>query len=282
MTWVETGSTARPSFFATCASTRGSMLAKVPTAPEIAQVAISARAAFSRVAARDRTRRNGPASLSPKVVGSAWMPWLRPMQTVFLCSKRALLERGQQPVRSVAAGCRGAARAAPRGRCRARPTRSCPGARSAPRARHARRDWSGRRSRRACVSRSIASIRVDLELAALPDRLRPPIFGITPSAACASPHGPRSRTRCGTGSPAPRSRHLGAAVARDHGGHRPFGGPIGGKTSRATVACQADGRRAKAHPWPVAAGPLVSRPGTLRGDGRQEWPVTISSISSRR
>ena len=26
------------------------------------------------------------ASLSPKEVGSAWTPWLRPMQTVFLCS----------------------------------------------------------------------------------------------------------------------------------------------------------------------------------------------------
>ena len=50
ITWVETGSTVRPSFSATCASTRGSMLAKVPTAPEIAQVAISSRAATSRVA----------------------------------------------------------------------------------------------------------------------------------------------------------------------------------------------------------------------------------------
>ena len=44
ITWVETGSGFRPSFFATCSSTRGSMLAKVPTAPEIAQVAISSRA----------------------------------------------------------------------------------------------------------------------------------------------------------------------------------------------------------------------------------------------
>jgi hypothetical protein len=48
MTWVETGSTARPSLRATCASTRGSTLAKVPTGPEIAQVAISARAATRR------------------------------------------------------------------------------------------------------------------------------------------------------------------------------------------------------------------------------------------
>ncbi len=32
------------------------------------------------------------------MVGSAWMPWLRPMVGVSLCSKRALLERGQQRV----------------------------------------------------------------------------------------------------------------------------------------------------------------------------------------
>ncbi len=34
----------------------------------------------------------------PKVVGSAWMPWLRPMVRVSLCSQRALLQRGQQAV----------------------------------------------------------------------------------------------------------------------------------------------------------------------------------------
>ena len=52
ITCVETGSTVRPSFFATCSSTRGSMFAKVPTAPEMAQVAISARAATSRALLR--------------------------------------------------------------------------------------------------------------------------------------------------------------------------------------------------------------------------------------
>ena len=55
MTWVETGSMARPSFSATYSSTAGSMLAKVPTAPEIAQVAISARAAISRALARQNS-----------------------------------------------------------------------------------------------------------------------------------------------------------------------------------------------------------------------------------
>jgi hypothetical protein len=52
MTWVETGSIARPSLAATCASTLGSILAKVPTAPEMAQVATSLRAAISLSLAR--------------------------------------------------------------------------------------------------------------------------------------------------------------------------------------------------------------------------------------
>ncbi len=52
MIWVETGSTVSPMALATCASTRGSTCAKVPTAPEIAQVATSLRAAASRSRAR--------------------------------------------------------------------------------------------------------------------------------------------------------------------------------------------------------------------------------------
>ena len=48
ITCVETGSTFNPSFVATCASTRGSILANVPTAPEMAQTEISSRAAISR------------------------------------------------------------------------------------------------------------------------------------------------------------------------------------------------------------------------------------------
>ncbi len=52
MTWVEMGSGVRPSVFATWASTAGAMLAKVPTAPEMAQVAISARAATRRARLR--------------------------------------------------------------------------------------------------------------------------------------------------------------------------------------------------------------------------------------
>ena len=52
MTWVDTGSGASPIAFATCASTAGSTLAKVPTAPEMAQAATSARAATSRARPR--------------------------------------------------------------------------------------------------------------------------------------------------------------------------------------------------------------------------------------
>ena len=52
ITWVETGSTASPSASATCASTRGSTEAKVPTGPEMAQTATSPRAASSRVRPR--------------------------------------------------------------------------------------------------------------------------------------------------------------------------------------------------------------------------------------
>ena len=48
ITWVEIGSGVRPIACATCSSTAGSILANVPTAPLIAHVAISARAALSR------------------------------------------------------------------------------------------------------------------------------------------------------------------------------------------------------------------------------------------
>ena len=48
ITCVLIGSGVRPSFAQTCSSTCGSILANVPTAPEIAPVAISARAMRSR------------------------------------------------------------------------------------------------------------------------------------------------------------------------------------------------------------------------------------------
>src|SRR5262245_30669226 len=54
----------------------------VPTAPEIFPTAMSSIAASSRA----RARRSSPtqtASLNPKVVGSAWIPWVRPIMSVW-------------------------------------------------------------------------------------------------------------------------------------------------------------------------------------------------------
>ena len=48
MICVEIGSTFKLSFFATCFSTFGLIFAKVPTAPEIAQVETSSTAATNR------------------------------------------------------------------------------------------------------------------------------------------------------------------------------------------------------------------------------------------
>ncbi len=59
MTCVETGSGTRPSCSQTYSSTDGSILAKVPTAPEIAPVATSARAATRRARLRLISRRSG-------------------------------------------------------------------------------------------------------------------------------------------------------------------------------------------------------------------------------
>ncbi len=53
MTCVLIGSGVRPSILQTWSSTAGSMLAKVPTAPEIAPVATSARAFTRRARLRD-------------------------------------------------------------------------------------------------------------------------------------------------------------------------------------------------------------------------------------
>ena len=55
ITCVEIGSGVSPIFAATCASMRGSICANVPTAPEIAQVATSWRAAIRRSFARENS-----------------------------------------------------------------------------------------------------------------------------------------------------------------------------------------------------------------------------------
>jgi hypothetical protein len=68
-----------------CVSTDGGRCANVPTAPEIFPNEMVARAASRRVRARFSSS-NQMASLWPKLIGSAWMPWLRPIIGVFLCS----------------------------------------------------------------------------------------------------------------------------------------------------------------------------------------------------
>ena len=79
ITWVDTGSGVRPIFSATYVSTAGSIFANVPTAPEMAHTAISFLAAIKRSRPRSNSAKK-VASLTPNVVGSAWMPWLRPRQ----------------------------------------------------------------------------------------------------------------------------------------------------------------------------------------------------------
>ena len=59
------------------------MLAKVPTAPDIAQVEISLiefsrRFYFLEILGKVNI-------FNPNVMGSAWIPWLLPMHNVYLC-----------------------------------------------------------------------------------------------------------------------------------------------------------------------------------------------------
>ena len=78
---VETGSGSRPSRSQAIRSSSGSVTEYVPTAPE----SFPKRAPASACSRRSRPRSSStaqPASLSPKVVGSAWTPCVRPIQTV--------------------------------------------------------------------------------------------------------------------------------------------------------------------------------------------------------
>ena len=97
MTWVETGSAASPSFSATCSSTCGSMLAKVPTAPEMAQVAISARAATRRSRLRGEVGVDaGQLEAEGRRLGVDAVAAADGRRVLVLV--RAALERGQQSV----------------------------------------------------------------------------------------------------------------------------------------------------------------------------------------
>ena len=81
MTCVAMGAGRRPSFPHTNASTRGDRCALVPTAPESFPTATDSRTASSRRCARPNSSYIS-AIFSPNVVGSAWMPWLRPISGV--------------------------------------------------------------------------------------------------------------------------------------------------------------------------------------------------------
>src|SRR3990170_1336558 len=85
ITWVDTGSGVRPRCLQTYSSTKGGMLANVPTAPDMApqditSLALSILARFLFISSYMR------AILRPKVTGSACMPWDRPIVGVILCS----------------------------------------------------------------------------------------------------------------------------------------------------------------------------------------------------
>ena len=162
------------------------MLAKVPTAPEMAQVAISLRA----ITRRSRARWNSAwawASLMPKVVGSAWMPWLRPMHTVFLCSKARRFSAASSPSTS------SISRSAARVSCTLRQVSStseevmpwCTKRASGPTI-SAR--WVRKAMTSCLVTASISSMRSTSNTASLPfsQILRAASFGTTPSSASAS------------------------------------------------------------------------------------------------
>ncbi len=134
ITWVETGSGSRPSFFATNASTRGSMLAKVPTAPEMAQVEISSRADDQTLSGA-RKFRVGQRELHAEGRGLGVDAVRAADGRRELVLEGPALDRGEQRRRRRRSGCRKRAATAPRGRCRARPNWSCPDGRSARRRR---------------------------------------------------------------------------------------------------------------------------------------------------
>src|SRR5436190_1314791 len=79
------GSTRRPKRPQTSSSRSGGTVAWEPTGPEILPTAICSFACVRRWMLR-RISSYQAASLRPREVGSAWTPWLRPRQPVFLCA----------------------------------------------------------------------------------------------------------------------------------------------------------------------------------------------------
>ena len=95
ITWVA-GTGVRPRAAQTWRSTAGSMLEYVPTAPDSLPTATASRARRSRVRSRSAWRHHS-ASLAPNVVGSAWMPWVRPTIGVCPVLEGPALQRADEP-----------------------------------------------------------------------------------------------------------------------------------------------------------------------------------------
>ena len=98
-TCVETSSTLRLSSRHTCSSTRGSIVACVPTAPLTRPTAASS-AACSRRSIERSSSATQPATLNPKVVGSATMPCVRPAISVLRCFSARSAAASRTPARS--------------------------------------------------------------------------------------------------------------------------------------------------------------------------------------
>ena len=80
---ILTGS--RPNFSHTYCSTNGSILEYVPTAPDNLPTATLLRACSMRSISRSTSAIHN-ANFKPNVVGSPWMPWVRPIIGVYLNS----------------------------------------------------------------------------------------------------------------------------------------------------------------------------------------------------
>ena len=96
ITWVD-GAGRSPSCSHTYASTCGSTLEYVPTAPDTLPTATASRARSSRTRSR-RSCSAQSASLLPKVMGSAWIPCVRPAMGVSRCSRARRDDGGLEPV----------------------------------------------------------------------------------------------------------------------------------------------------------------------------------------
>ena len=79
-------------------SKSGEVALYVPTAPDSAPTVAWAKPRSSRCALRSASNAN-PASLIPNVVGSAWMPWVRPTQSVWTCSRACAASAPHQTAR---------------------------------------------------------------------------------------------------------------------------------------------------------------------------------------